>query len=108
MVFSEYNENEEAMVRSDRFKLIVGTGRRERKDHLESGRPLSGPVQRLFDLERDPDETLDVSGDAAATLSGMTCYTECTAPGFHVDWPRADPPRPLRAGNHPLVPQPAG
>jgi len=52
------------MVRSDRFKLIVGSGRRERKDHLESGRPLSGPFQRLFDLERDPDETIDLSGDA--------------------------------------------
>ncbi len=64
VVFSEYNESEEAMVRSDRFKLIVGSGRRERKDRLESGRPLSEPFQRLFDLERDPDETIDVSGDA--------------------------------------------
>jgi len=64
VVFSEYNESEEAMVRADRFKLIVGSGRRERKDHLESGRPLSGPFQRLFDLEHDPDETIDLSGDA--------------------------------------------
>ena len=57
VVFSEYPENEEAMARSDRYKLIVGTGRRERKDHLETGLPLSGPYQRLFDLERDPDES---------------------------------------------------
>jgi arylsulfatase A-like enzyme len=64
VVFSEYNESEEAMVRSDRFKLIVGSGRRERKDHLESGSPLSGPYQRLFDLTNDPNETIDVSGDA--------------------------------------------
>jgi choline-sulfatase len=64
VVFSEYNESEEAMVRSDRFKLIVGSGRRERKDHLESDRPLSGPYQRLFDLEHDPDEMIDISGKA--------------------------------------------
>ena len=62
-VFSEYTENEEAMVRSDRYKLIVGTGRRERKDHLETGLPLSGPYQRLFDLEHDPDETTNLSQD---------------------------------------------
>ncbi len=62
VVFSEYNESEEAMVRSGRFKLIVGTGRRERKDHLETGRPLSGPFQVLFDLKQDPEETINLSG----------------------------------------------
>jgi choline-sulfatase len=65
IVFSEYPENEEAMVRSDRYKLIVGSGRRQRKDHLETGHPPSSPYQRLFDLERDPDETTDISGDLA-------------------------------------------
>ena len=63
VVFSEYPENEEAMVRSDRYKLIVGTGRRERKDHLETGRPLTGPYQRFFDLKQDPDETINLSQD---------------------------------------------
>jgi choline-sulfatase len=62
-VFSEYNESEEAMTRTDRYKLIVGSGRRQRKDHLESGAPLSGPYQRLYDLDRDPDETTDLSED---------------------------------------------
>jgi choline-sulfatase len=62
-VFSEYNENEEAMIRSDRYKLIVGTGRRERKDHLETGAPLPGPYQRLYDLQRDPGETTDLSAE---------------------------------------------
>jgi arylsulfatase A-like enzyme len=63
VVFSEYTENEEAMARSTRYKLIVGTGRRDRKDHLETGLPLSGPYQRLFDLEHDPDETTNLSED---------------------------------------------
>ena len=77
LVFSEYNENEEAMIRSDRYKLIVGTGRRERKDHLETGGPLQGPYQRLYDLDRDPDETTDLSRDPrlapirAELLQGM-------------------------------------
>jgi choline-sulfatase len=62
-VFSEYPENEEAMVRSDRYKLIVGTGRRRRKDRMESGKPLTGPYQRLFDLDRDPEENADLASD---------------------------------------------
>jgi len=62
-VFSEYLENEEAMIRTSRYKLIVGTGRRQRKDHMQPADPPSGPYQRLFDLERDPDETTDLSED---------------------------------------------
>jgi choline-sulfatase len=62
-VFSEYTENEEAMIRTDRYKLIVGSGRRARKDHLETGAPQSGPYQRLYDLQSDPSESTDMSGD---------------------------------------------
>jgi choline-sulfatase len=63
MVFSEYPEAEEAMVRSARFKLVVSSGRRVRKDRLGNGQPPAGPSLRLYDLERDPDETIDFSGD---------------------------------------------
>ncbi len=63
VVFSEYLENEEAMVRSDRFKLIVGTGRRQREDGYQTGRPLPGPYQRLFDLIDDPGENRDLGED---------------------------------------------
>jgi choline-sulfatase len=63
VVFSEYLENEEAMVRSNRYKLIVGTGRRSRQDGYHTGRPLPGPYQRLFDLVDDPEETRDLGGD---------------------------------------------
>jgi len=61
VVFSEYLENEEAMARSERFKLVVGTGRRKRLDGYETGRPLSGPYERLYDLRDDPGETTDLS-----------------------------------------------
>ncbi|GIW86305.1 MAG: iduronate-2-sulfatase [Isosphaeraceae bacterium] len=62
LIFSEYLENEEAMVRTDRFKLIVGTGARHRQDGYQTGRPLPGPYQKLFDLEDDPGETVNLSG----------------------------------------------
>ncbi len=62
-VFSEYPENEEAMVRNSRFKLIVGTGRRLREDGYQTGKPLPGPYQRLFDLVNDPGENRDIAAD---------------------------------------------
>ena len=62
VVFSEYLENEEAMVRSARYKLVVGTGRRDRLDGYETGLPLPGAYQHFYDLEADPDETTDLSG----------------------------------------------
>ena len=61
VVVSEYLENEEAMARSDRYKLVVSTGARDRKDGYQTGRPLPGPSEKLFDLEADPGETTDVS-----------------------------------------------
>ena len=41
VVFSEYLENEEAMVRSARYKLIVCTGRRLREDGYRTARALA-------------------------------------------------------------------
>lgn len=65
VVFSEYLENEEAMVRSERFKLIVGTGRRKREDGYVTSDPTPGPSLRLFDEATDPGETKDLSADPA-------------------------------------------
>ncbi len=60
VVVSEYLENEEAMARSSQYKLVVGSGARHRRDGYETGRPLPGPYERLYDLEVDPDETSDL------------------------------------------------
>jgi choline-sulfatase len=72
-VFSEYLENEEAMIRSGRFKLIVGTGRRRRQDGYATANPTPGPYQRLYDLQADPGETTDVSDrpDLAPALTDL-------------------------------------
>ena len=61
VVFSEYLANEEAMVRSERYKLIVGNGRVRRTDGYDNGLPLRGPYEILFDLQVDPGETVDLS-----------------------------------------------
>ncbi len=67
VVFSEYLENEEAMVRSDRYKLIVCTGRRLREDGYRTAEPWRrpGPYLRLYDEVADPEETTDLSDDPA-------------------------------------------
>ncbi len=67
VVFSEYLENEEAMVRSARYKLIVCTGFRLREDGYRPAEPWRrpGPYQRLYDEVADPEETTDLSEDPA-------------------------------------------
>jgi choline-sulfatase len=60
-IFSEYLENEEAGIRTERWKFWYCSGKRSRKDGLETDRPTPGRYVRLFDLEADPHELRDVS-----------------------------------------------
>jgi choline-sulfatase len=60
-VVAEYSENEEAMVRTARWKLIYCTGKRERKDGYTTGRPLPGRTLRLYDLDNDPEEMTNLA-----------------------------------------------
>jgi choline-sulfatase len=55
-VVVEYSENEEAMIRTNRWKFIYSTGKRARRDGYATGRPLPGRTAQLFDEEKDPDE----------------------------------------------------
>jgi len=61
VVFSEYLECEEAMVRSERYKLVVGNGLRAQKDG-HAGPAALRPYEHLYDLEQDPGETVDLAG----------------------------------------------
>jgi len=56
VVFSEYAENEEAMLRTERWHFIYGTGKRQRQDGYETGRALPGRTIQLYDVTADPDE----------------------------------------------------
>jgi choline-sulfatase len=60
-IFIEYSENEEAAIRTENWKLVYITGKRERQDGYTTGRPLPGRAIRLFDLEHDPDEMTNVA-----------------------------------------------
>jgi choline-sulfatase len=60
-VFIEYSENEEAAVRSERWKFIYASGQRERQDGYATGQALPGRTIRLFDLETDPEEMTNVA-----------------------------------------------
>ncbi len=63
VVYGEYPENEEAMVRDDRYKLLVGTGARLREDGYATRNPTPppGPYLRLYDEQSDPGEDHDLS-----------------------------------------------
>lgn len=60
-VFSEYPENEEAMVRTWQYKYIYTTGARERQDGYRTGHPLPGRSEILFDTLQDPGETTNLA-----------------------------------------------
>lgn len=60
-VFVEYSENEEGAVRDERWKFIYGTGKRERQDGYTTGLPLPGRTIRLYDLENDPGELINLA-----------------------------------------------
>jgi len=77
-IFSEYLENEEACVRTERFKLVFCSGRRERQDGYKTDNPTPGRWTRLYDLEKDPGEFHDVSGKhPEAVRRLMSLMLEC-------------------------------
>jgi choline-sulfatase len=55
-VIVEYSENEEAMIRDERFKLVYITGHRRREDGYAAAEPLKGRVIQLFDEQNDLEE----------------------------------------------------
>ncbi len=62
-IFVEYSENEEGMVRDERWKLIYGTGKRARKDGYEIDSPTPGRYILLYDTVNDERELKNLSHD---------------------------------------------
>lgn len=70
-IFSEYLENEEAYIRSERWKFVYCTGRRARTDGYITDNPTPGPYALLYDLERDPGEFHNVAAEHADVVTEM-------------------------------------
>ena len=62
-IFSEFLENEEAYIRSDRWKFIYCSGKRGRRDGYVVVDPTPGRYKILFDLQTDPGEFHNVEKD---------------------------------------------
>lgn len=60
-IFSQYLENEEVCVRTDRYKFVFCSGKRERQDGYKTGNPTPGRYVRLYDLKSDPGEFTDIA-----------------------------------------------
>jgi arylsulfatase A-like enzyme len=60
-IFSQYLENEEAYIRTDQYKFMYCSGKRYRKDNLQTDNPRPGRNVRLYDLWSGPNEVTDVS-----------------------------------------------
>jgi choline-sulfatase len=60
-IFSEYLENEEACVRTERWKYAHGSGKRVRDDGYKTDNPTPGRTVRLYDLHADPGEFTNVA-----------------------------------------------
>jgi choline-sulfatase len=61
-VVVEYADNEEAMIRTERWKLIYCTGARRRQDGYALDPPARGPLIQLYDLDNDSEELVNLAG----------------------------------------------
>jgi len=58
-VFGVYLETEQAYIRTERYKFIYSSGKRQ--DWYRPARPIGGRWRRLYDLKNDPDEFDDIA-----------------------------------------------
>jgi choline-sulfatase len=70
-VVSEYLENEEVFVRTERWKLIHGSGHRRRDDGYVTDQPTPGRYTKLFDLRADPGEFRNVAAENSTVVTQL-------------------------------------
>ncbi len=67
-IFSEYLEDNVAMVRTRRWKYIFGAGKHDLALGYATGRGAPGRYQLLFDQTGDPGETRNLANDSRYTM----------------------------------------
>lgn len=70
-IFSEYLENEEACIRTTRYKFIHCSGKRERTEGYKTDNPTPGRYVRLYDLKSDPGEFIDIASRNPKVVAEM-------------------------------------
>jgi len=85
--FSEYLENEEAYIRTARYKFIYCTGRRARQDGYVTDKPTPGRYVRLFDLDNDAGEFENI---AARRPEHVRAFQKLMLERFRQTHPEAD------------------
>jgi len=85
-IFSQYLENEEACIRTDRYKYILCTGKRKRTDGYETDNPTPGRYIRLYDLKKDPGEFTDVAAKEPVVVARLQ---KLMLDRFHATHPEA-------------------
>jgi choline-sulfatase len=73
-VMIEYGHNDEACIRTDKWKLVYERGQDTRDDGYDPAGDPPGPKLRLFDLASDPDEMTNVAQrpENRAVVSDLT------------------------------------
>jgi len=71
-IFSEYLENEEACIGTDRWKFIYCSGKRCRLDGYVTENPLPGRTIHLFDLKNDPGEFMNVASKHPEVVENLS------------------------------------
>ena len=64
LIYAEYMADNKAMVSDGRYKYIFTSGKRDLGQGYATGNPPTGILHRLYDLENDPNEAKDMSGEA--------------------------------------------
>ena len=84
-IFSEYLENEEAYLRTDRWKLIHCSGKRERTDGYKTDNPTPGRTVRLYDLHKDPGEFHNIAGEQSKVVAALSAQLLARFRATHPD-----------------------
>ncbi|MGI9541907.1 MAG: sulfatase family protein [Cyclobacteriaceae bacterium] len=70
-IFAEYLEDNKAMIFDGRWKYIFTTGKRDLGSGYATGIGPSGVLHRLYDLQNDPQETINVASQHPTELGRL-------------------------------------